>query len=83
MNAAFRHFTGRGKYMRREIVFVSVLALTMIWSAFTPAQSLSSALVPNSRASQIDLKKLTKKANSGDTAAQFKLGYAYHFGLGR
>jgi TPR repeat protein len=54
----------------------------MIWPAFTPAQSPSSAVVQNSRASQIDLKKLTKKANSGDATAQFKLGYAYHFGVG-
>jgi TPR repeat protein len=68
--------------MCTEIVFVSALALTMIWPAFTPSQSPSSAVVPNSRASQIDLKKLTKKANSGDTAAQFKFGYAYHFGVG-
>jgi TPR repeat protein len=68
--------------MRREIVFVSLVALTMVWPAFAPAQSLSLALVPNSKVSQIDLKKLTRKANAGDAAAQFKLGYAYHFGLG-
>src|SRR5580704_5575100 len=67
--------------MRREIVFVSLLALTMVWPAFAPAQSLPSALVPNPKVSQIDVKKLTSKANSGDAAAQFKLGYAYHFGL--
>jgi len=39
--------------MRREIVFVSLLALTMVWPAFAPAQSLSLALVPNSKVSQI------------------------------
>src|SRR5260370_28557917 len=54
----------------------------MAWPAFAAAQSAWSKRASNSRASQIDLKKLTKKANSGDTAAQFKLGYAYHFGLG-
>jgi hypothetical protein len=67
--------------MRREILFVTVLALTIFQPAFAPPQSLSSPLVPNSKVSQIDLKKLTKKADSGDTAAQFKLGYVYQFGL--
>jgi len=67
--------------MRRELLLIALL-LTIVHPDFARPQSLSPTLVPRSKSSRIDLKGLTKKAESRDTVAQFKLGYAYQFGQG-
>src|ERR1700688_1383173 len=67
--------------MRRELLLIALL-LTIVQPDFARPQSLSPTLVPKSKSSRIDLKKLTRKAESGDTASQFRLGYAYQFGQG-
>src|SRR5260370_25200031 len=65
--------------MRRELVLIG-LRPTIVHPDFARAQSLTAPSTQNS--SRIDLKGLTKKADSGNTAAQFQLGLAYHFGNG-
>ena len=65
--------------MRRELLFITLL-ITSVHPDFARAQSFSPTSIEKS--SRIDLKGLTKKANSGDTVAQFKLGHAYQFGKG-
>src|SRR5260370_33832985 len=65
--------------MRRELLLIALL-LTIVHPDFAKAQSLTAPSTQKS--SRIDLKGLTKKADSGNTAAQFQLGLAYHFGNG-
>src|ERR1700737_2547935 len=65
--------------MRREFLLITFL-LTILYSDFARAQSLSPDSSPN--ASRINLKDLTKKAASGNTESQLQLGYAYQFGNG-
>jgi len=66
--------------MRIDIVMLIILALAAVYSPLARAQSLSSTSMQNS--SPIDLKKLTKKADSGSTQSQLQLGFAYEFGKG-
>jgi TPR repeat protein len=66
--------------MRMDIFILIILALAVVYSPLERAQSLSSTSMQNS--SPIDLKKLTKKADSGSTQSQLQLGFAYQFGKG-
>src|SRR4029077_3658087 len=81
VNAWVRDFTGRGEvYAQGNSFCITVgshYGLAGIRSRAVSIVGISSGFqsIPN-------LKKLTRKANSGDAAAQFKLGHAYHFGLG-
>src|SRR6266403_854983 len=68
--------------MRRELLLITLL-FTIGYTDFAAAQSLApTAPTSIQKSSQIDLKGLTKKADSGDPQSQFQLGLAYEFGQG-
>src|SRR5260370_37675790 len=70
----------KGVKCRRRGVLLIALVLTIVHAEKAQAQSLNPARIAKS--SRIDLKGLTKDANSGSTAAQFQLAVAYQFGKG-
>ncbi len=59
------------------------VSLTVLLHRDLPAQSAQSfSLASGQKDSQIDLKKLTKQAVSGDIPSQVQLGFDYQFGEG-
>ena len=72
-------FLRRIRSVRKELLLIALL-ISIGHTDFAAAQSLAPASVEKS--SQLDLKGLTKKADSGNTESQFQLGLAYQFGKG-
>jgi TPR repeat protein len=68
------------KSISREILALILFVFAAACPRASSAQSFSRTSGQNS--SQIDLMKLTKKADSGDIQSQVELGFAYQFGNG-
>src|SRR5260370_19553470 len=72
-------FLRRLRSVRKELLLIALL-ITVGHTDFAAAQSLASA--SEQKSSPLDLKGLTKKADSGSTESQFQLGLAYQLGKG-
>jgi TPR repeat protein len=66
--------------LRRRILTLVAFGLTVMCPAFAWAQSSSSTRA--SKSPQSDLIGLAKKADSGSTESELRLGFAYLFGIG-